>query len=144
MDHVLHHGLLVHRARRPGQAEPPGCVGLNGYNGELPLRRAPAAPNPPLQARRQVNSGSALRSDRTPLEGLPCTPYSDQRPREGVQTPFPRLQPPTTPTTVPCRPARQRWPAWVQRITSPPADTGGAESADAGAARGEFRLCTAV
>src|SRR3546814_6048073 len=52
MDHVLHHGLLVHGARRPGQAEPPGGVGLHGYNGELPLRRAPAAPKAPMPARR--------------------------------------------------------------------------------------------
>src|SRR3546814_11985943 len=52
MDHVLHHGLLVHGARRPGQAEPPGGVGLHGYNGELPLRRATAAPNAPMPARR--------------------------------------------------------------------------------------------
>src|SRR3546814_7154796 len=45
------------------------------------------------------------------------------------------------PTSGPGRAARLRWPAWVQRRTSPPAGTGGAESADAGAARGEFRLC---
>src|SRR3546814_5675679 len=63
MDHVLHHGLLVHRARRPGQAEPPGCVGLHGYNGELPLGRAPAAPKAPMPARREVNSDYALLSD---------------------------------------------------------------------------------